>query len=132
MDASDSPGFLFRRTSLTIRLRFTPAMACSTRTRRRAHLRLARFSATVSSRPRGFFFRLAGLLHRWFIPLKSRILVQRGARRIGQFPLIGDPLVVSLAGVRPAEEQYPVIRGTGHEHVLVRVRLLLATVVEGL
>src|SRR5436190_171631 len=58
MDSSDNPGFVFRNTSLTIRLRFTPAMACSTRTRIRASLRLARFSAFVSSRPRGFFFRL--------------------------------------------------------------------------
>jgi hypothetical protein len=56
MDTSDSPAFLFRNTSLTTRLRFTPAMACSTRTRTRASLRLALFSAPVSSRPRGFFF----------------------------------------------------------------------------
>ena len=58
METSDNPGFLFRKTSLTIRLRFTPAMACSTRTRIRASLRLVRFSAFVSSRPRGFFLRL--------------------------------------------------------------------------
>ena len=56
MEASDIPGFLLRKTSLTIRLRFTPAMACSTRTRSRASLWLASFSVAVSSRPRGFFF----------------------------------------------------------------------------
>jgi hypothetical protein len=56
MDTSDNPGFVLRNTSLTIRLRFTPAIACSTRTRICASLRLARFSAFVSSRPRGFFF----------------------------------------------------------------------------
>jgi hypothetical protein len=41
---------------LTIRLRFTPAIECSTRTRICASLRLVRFSAFVSSRPRTFFF----------------------------------------------------------------------------
>jgi hypothetical protein len=56
MDTSDNPGFLLRNTSLTIRLRFTPAMACSTRTRSVANLRLACFSAAVSARPFGFFF----------------------------------------------------------------------------
>src|ERR1700722_11265533 len=105
MDSSDNPGFLFRKTSLMIRLRFTPAMACSTRTRSRANLRLACFSAVVSSPPRGFFFRLAGLLHRRFIPLKPCILIQGGPRRVGQVLLIGDPLVVRLAGIGPAQEQ---------------------------
>src|SRR3954451_11680706 len=120
MDSSDNPGFLFRKTSLTMRLRFTPAMACSTRTRSRANLRLLSFSAAVSSRPRGFFFRLAGLLHRRLIPLKPRVLVQSGPRRVAQVLLIGDPLVVGLAGVGPAEEQDLVIRSAGHEDVLVR------------
>src|SRR6266568_1143433 len=116
MDVSDSPGFLFRKTSLTIRLRFTPAMACSTRTRSFASLRLTRFSAAVSSRPRGFFFRLAGLRHRRLIPLKPCVLIQRGTRWIRQVLLIGDPLVVSLIGIRPAEEQNLLIRGAGHEY----------------
>src|SRR4051812_18453329 len=132
MDASDNPGFLFRKTSLTIRLRFTPAMACSTRTRSFASLRLTCFSAAVNARPRGFFFRLAGLLHRWLIALKPCVLVQGGTGWIRQVGLIGDPLVVGLPGIRPAEEQHLLIRGAGHEDVLVRVRFLLATVVEGL
>ena len=92
MDASDNAGFLLRNTSLTIRLRFTPAMACSTRTRIRASLRLVRFSAFVSSRPRGFFFRLAGLLDRRLVPLKTGILVQDGPRWITQVRLVRDPL----------------------------------------
>src|SRR5215471_16367999 len=100
MDTSDNPGFWLRNTSLTIRLRFTPAMACSTRTRIRANLRLARFSASVSWRPRGFFFRLASLLDRRLIPLKPGILVQGGARRVGQVRLVGDALVMGLPGVR--------------------------------
>src|SRR5947209_13895832 len=104
MDSSDNPGFLFRKVSLTTRLRFTPAMACPTRTRSRASLRLACFSAAVSSPPRGFFFRLAGLLHRRLIPLERCVLIQDGPGRIGQPLLIGDPLVVGLAGIRPAEE----------------------------
>src|SRR5207253_7602465 len=98
MDSSDNSGFLFRNTSLTTRLRFTPAMACSTRTRNFASLRLAPFSAAVNSRPRGFFFRLAGLPHRRLIPLKPRVFIQGGAGRIAQVLLIGDPLVVGRAG----------------------------------
>lgn len=132
MDVSDNPGFLFRKTSLTIRLRFTPAMACSTRTRNFASFRLTCFSAIVSSRPRGFFFRLAGLRDRRLIPLKPYVLVQRGTRWIRQVFLICDPLVVGLAGIRLAEEQNLLIRGAGHKDVLVRVRFLLAAVVEGL
>src|SRR5438876_10116602 len=104
MDTSDNPRFWFRNTSLTIRLRFTPAMACSTRTRIRARLRLAHFSAFVSSRPRGFFFRLAGLFDRRLIPLEAGILLEDGPGWIAQVRLVRNPLVMDLAGVRPAEE----------------------------
>src|SRR5439155_20279736 len=76
--------------------------------------------------------RLAGLLHRWLIPLKPRVLVQGGARRIAQLLLVGDPLVVGGAGISPAEEQDAVVRGAGQHDVLVRMRLLLAAVVPGL
>src|SRR5260370_41491194 len=105
MDTSDNPGFVLRNTSLTIRLRFTPAMACSTRTRIRAKLRLARFSASVSSRPGGFFFRLAGLLDRRLIPLKPCILIQGGARGLTQMRLVDEVFVGRLPGVRTSEEQ---------------------------
>ena len=132
MDASDNPGFLLRKTSLTTRLRFTPAMACSTRTRSRASLRLARFCAALSSRRGGFFFRLPGLAHRRLVALEARVLVQGGARRVLQVRLVGDPLVVGGAGVGAAEEQHPLGGAADHEHVLVRVRLLLAAVVQGL
>src|SRR3954447_283159 len=130
MDTSDNPGFLFRNTSLTIRLRFTPAMACSTRTRIRASLRLAHFSAFVSSRPRGFFFRLAGLLDRRLVPLKTGILVQGGPGWITQVRLVRDPLVMDLAGVRPAEEQDAFTGTAHHQDVLVGVVFLLAAVVQ--
>src|SRR5258707_11209912 len=110
MDVSDNPGFVFRKTSLTIRLRFTPAMACSTRTRSCASLRLTRFSAAVSAPPRGFFFRLADLLHRRLIPLKACVLVQRGTGWIRQVFLIGDPLIVGLAGAGRAEEHDLLVR----------------------
>ena len=55
MTASETPSFVFRNTSLTMRERFTPARLCSTFTRIRANFRLVRFSAAVSSRPGGFF-----------------------------------------------------------------------------
>ena len=132
MDTSDSPGFLFRKRSLTIRLRFTPAMACSTRTRTRASLRFPRFSGSVSSRPRGFFFRLAGLTDRRLIPLEPGILVQDGPGRVAQARLVGDALVVGLAGVRRAEEPDALPGAIDEEHVLVGVGLLLAAVVRRL
>src|ERR1700685_2853714 len=99
MEASDIPGFLLRKTSLTIRLRFTPAMACSTRTRSRASLWLASLSVAVSSRRRRLFFFLAGLLHWRLITLKSCVLIQGGTGRIDQVLLIGDALVMGLAWI---------------------------------
>src|SRR5438874_5356501 len=132
MDTSDKPSFVLRNTSLTIRLRFTPAMACSTRTRIRASLRLARFSAFVSSRPRGFFFRLAGLLDRRLVPLKTGILVQDRPGWITQVRLVRDALVMGLAGVRPAEELDALTGTAHHEDVLVGVGFLLAAGVQRL
>jgi hypothetical protein len=55
-----------------------------------------------------------------------------GPRRIGQVLLIGDPFVVRLARIGLAQEQDLLIGGVGHLYVLVRVRFLLTTVVEGL
>src|SRR5262249_14834427 len=132
MDTSDTPDLLFRNTSLRIRLRFTPAMACSTRTRTRASLRLARFSASVNARPRGFFFRLAGPRDRRLVPLKTGVLVQDGPGRVLQVRLVGDALVMGLAGVRPAEEQDALIGAADQQHVLVGMGLLLAAVVQRL
>ncbi len=85
MVKSDIPDFRLRSTSLTARMRFAPAMLCSTRTRMRANLRLTRFSASVNARPRGFFFRLPALRHRRFVALEPRVFVQHGPRRVFQW-----------------------------------------------
>src|SRR5438067_6372460 len=102
MTASDTPSLVLRNTSLTMRQRFTPARSCSTWTRICASFRLVRFSASVSSPRGGFFFRLAGLLHRRLIALESSVLVQGGPRRVADPFLIGHLFVVRLAGVRRA------------------------------
>jgi hypothetical protein len=93
MAESETSSLVFRSTSLTMRQRFTPAKACSTLTRMRPNFRLVRFSAAVNSPPRGFFFRLAGLVYRWFVPLETAILVQHRAWRVGDVLLVGDALV---------------------------------------
>src|ERR687883_81844 len=105
MATSDTSGFLFRRTSLTMRLRFTPAMACSTRTRTRESLRLPAFSRLVNCPLGGFFFPLAGLLDRRFIALEPGVLVQDSAWRILQVFLVGDPLLADCPGPCAAEEE---------------------------
>src|SRR5213082_2709623 len=104
MAESETPSLVFRKTSFTMRQRFTPARACSTLTRTRANFRFVRFSAAVSSPPRGFFFRLASFLDRWLVPLEPRVLVQDRPRRVGDTLLVGDLLVVRLAGIGPAQE----------------------------
>src|SRR6185295_19528200 len=103
MAASDTPSLVLRNTSLTMRQRFTSARSCSTWTRICANFRLVRFSVSVSSPRGGFFFRLAGFLHRRLIALESAILVQGGLRRIGDPFLIGDLVVMRLARVRLAQ-----------------------------
>jgi hypothetical protein len=54
MAESETASPVFCKTSLTMRQRFTPASAYSTRPRMRPKVRLVRFSAAVSSAPRGF------------------------------------------------------------------------------
>src|SRR3954452_10509372 len=130
MTESDTPSLVFRNTSFTMRLRFTPASACSTRTRMRANLRFVRFSAAVSSPRGGFFFRLASLLHRWLVPLESGILVQYRPRWIGDVSLVGDRLVGRLADVGAAQEADRFPPDRDDDHVLVAVGLLPATVVQ--
>src|SRR5437773_9591956 len=132
MTASDTPSLVLRNTSLTMRERFTPARSCSTWTRICASFRLARFSASVSSPRGGFFFRLAGFLHRRLIALESGILVQGGPRRIGDPFLIGHLFVVRLAGARSAEVVNPFAPGVDDDHVLVGMLLLAPAVIKGL
>src|SRR6266704_7123368 len=132
MTASDTPSLVLRKTSLTMRQRFTPARSCSTWTRICANLRLVRFSASVSSPRGGFFFRLAGFLHRRLIALESSILVQGGLRRIGDPFLIGYLFLMRLAGVRLAQVVNPLPPGVDDDHVLVAMLLLAPTVKRGL
>jgi hypothetical protein len=75
MTESETPSAVLRKTSFTMRQRLTPDKACSTRTRVRANFRLVRFSAVVNSPLAAFFFRLAGFLYRWLVPLETTILV---------------------------------------------------------
>ena len=129
MTASDTPSLVFRNTSFTMRQRFTPASACSTLTRMRANFRFVRFSAAVSSPRGGFFFRLAGFLDRWLVPLKSGIFVQYRLRRIGNAFLIGNFFVVRLTDVGPAQEPNTFTLSIHDDHVLVAVGFLLPAVV---
>src|SRR3982751_5474837 len=132
MTVSDTPSLVLRKTSLTMRERFTPARSCSTLTRICANLRFLRFSASVSSPRGGFFFRLAGFLHRRVIALESAILVQGGLRRVADPFLIGFLFVVRLAGARSAEVVNPFAPGIDDDHVLVAMLLLTHAVKNGL
>src|SRR5262252_6446221 len=132
MTASETPSLVLRKTSLTMRQRFTPAKSCSTWTRMCANFRLVRFSASVSSPRGGFFFRLAGSLHGRLVALESGILVQGGPRRIGDPFLIGYLLVMPLARVRLAEVVNPLPSGVDNDHVLVAMLLLASAVKKGL
>jgi hypothetical protein len=123
---------VFRNTSFTMRQRFTPERACSTLTRMRANFRFARFSAAVSSPRSGFFFRLASFLDRRIIPLEAGILVQDCLWRINNSFRIRNLLVVGLAHVSMAQEIDAFPWQSHDDDVLVGVRLLLATVVQGL
>src|SRR4051794_20808616 len=132
MAESETLSAVFRNTSLTMRQRFTPDSACSTRTRTRPNSRLLRFSAAVSSRLRGFFFRLARLGHRWLVPLEAAILVQHRAGRIGDVLLVGDRLVRYPALIGLAQKVDAAAVGPSDDHVLVAVRFLPPAVVRPL
>src|SRR5260221_5445172 len=132
MTASDTPSLVFRKTSFTIRERFTPARACSTLTRTCANVRLVCFSAAVSAPRGGFFFRLVGLPDCWFVPLKARIFVQHRPRWIGQVLLVGHLFVVRLTDVGLTQEADPLTSSIDDDHVFVGMRFLLAAVVRGL
>jgi hypothetical protein len=98
----------------------------------RANFRFFRFSATVRSLPRGFFFRLADLGDRWLVPLESRIFVQDRARRIGNALVISNRLIVRLADSGLAQEADTLTGYIRDDHVLVAVCLLLPTVMQSL
>jgi hypothetical protein len=132
MTESETPSLVFRKTSLTTRQRFTPARACSTLTRMRANLRFVRFSEGVRVPRGGFFFRLAGLLHCWLIPLESGVFVQHSPWWIRDAFLVGDLLVGRLADASATQEPDAFPWDIGDDHVLVAVHLLPATVMQGL
>src|SRR5437660_492724 len=132
MTASETPSAVFRKTSLTMRQRFTPAKACSTRTRMRPNFRLVRFSAAVNAPPAAFFFRLAGLHSGWLVSLEAAVLVQHGPRRIGDPLVVGDALVRCPADVGAAQEADPLAARLDHDHVLIAVGLFPAAVVRSL
>src|SRR5262249_23620491 len=132
MAVSETFSAVFRNTSLTMRQRFTPDSACSTCTRTRPNFRLVRFSATVSSRLRGFFFRLARLGHGWLVPLEAAILVQHRAGRIGDVLLVGNRLVRYPALVGLAQKVDTPAVGSSDDHVLVAVPFLPPAVVRPL
>src|SRR5437588_12806135 len=95
------PSAVLRNTSLTMRQRFTPARACSTRTRICPDFRLLRFSAALSSPPGGFFFRLARLGHCRLVSLEPAIPIQGSPRRVG------DPLMARDGLARPPADAGP-------------------------
>src|SRR5438094_2192469 len=132
MTESETSSAVFRNTSLTIRQRFTPASACSTRTRIRPSFRLARLSAAVSSPPAGFFFRLTSLRPCWLVPLEAAVLVHDRARRIGAPLPVGDALVRHTASVAATEVIDALAARLDNDHILVAVDLLPAVVVRRL
>src|SRR5579871_1286 len=132
LTASDTPSLVLRNPSVTMRQRFTPARSCSPWTRICADFRLVRFSASVRSPRGGFFFRLAGLLHRRLLALESGVLVPGGLRRIRDPFRIGYLFVVHLAGARSAEVVDPSAPGGDDDHVLVAMVLPAPAVEKGL
>src|SRR5262249_42104186 len=123
MTESETPSAVFRKTSFTMRQRFTPARACSTRTRTRPSLRLVRFSAAVNAPPGGCFFRRAGLHPRWLVSLEATALVQDGPRRIGDPLPVGDALVCRPPSTGAAQKADAPAAGVHDDHILVAVDL---------
>src|SRR6516225_12149528 len=122
------PAVVRRKTSVTIRHRFTPAITFSTTTRVLERRCLRNLSSTLNSWPFGFFG-LSGQPSRWLIALQARVLVERGIGRIGNLLLIGGFLVVLFAA--HSRSQIDDLFGVfvHQEEVFVRMGFLLAAVV---
>ena len=73
-----------------------------------------------------------GLLHFGFIPLKAGVLIQDRARRIANRFGIHDLFVVHFPGIRLTQIAHAFGLRIDHHDVLVTMRFLLATVVQGL
>jgi hypothetical protein len=132
MAESETPSLVFRKTSFTIRHRFAPASPCSTFTRMRANFRFVRFSPSVSSRLRGFFFRLAGFLYCRLVALKSRILVQHRPWRILNLLVIRYLFIVRFADVGLTQKSDAFALRIHDNDILIAMRFLLAAVVRRL
>src|SRR5262245_4033405 len=124
MTESETPSAVFRKTSFTMRQRFTPAKACSTRTRTCPSFRLVRFSAAVNSPPGGFFFRLAGLHSPWLVSLETTVLVRDRPRRIGDPLPVGDAFVCRPTTAGTAQKADAPAAGVHDDHILVAMDLL--------
>src|SRR6516225_7704655 len=121
------PAVVRRKTFVTIRHRFTPAITFSTTTRVLERRCLRNLSSTLNSWPFGFFG-LSGQPSRWLIALQARVLVERGIGRIGNLLLIGGFLVVLFAGHgRSQIDHFGSMLVHQHE-ILIRMRFLLAAV----
>src|SRR5262245_55697414 len=129
MTESEVPSAVFRKTSFTIRQRFTPASACSTRTRIRPSFRLARLSAAVSSPPPGCFVAPARPRTCWLVSLEAAVLVQERARWVDDPLPVREALVCRTAGLGATEVVDALAAHLDDDHVLVAVGLLPAAVV---
>ena len=78
------------------------------------------------------FFRLVSLLHLRFIPLKASVLIQDRVGRIANRFAIHDLFVRHFPGIRLTQIAHAFGLRINHHHVLVTVRFVLATVVQGL
>src|SRR6185503_231349 len=78
------------------------------------------------------FFRLVGLLHFGFITLKAGVLIQDRSRRIANRFDIHDLFVMHVPGIGLTQIAHAFGLGIDHHHVLVTMRFLLTTVVQGL
>src|SRR4029450_2452321 len=93
---SEMPSVVRRKTSLTIRQRLTPAMACSTTIRTEEMIRFRKRSSMLSACPLGFFG-LGGQHTLWLIALKAGVFIKGGIDRIGHFGLVCRFLVMGGA-----------------------------------
>ena len=114
---------------------------CGSVSPRPTHARLGPGPATVSdcaafalelTRPCAAFFRLLGLPHVGGIPLKAGILIQNRARRIANGFGIHNLFVLHFPRIRLTQIPHALGLGIDHHDILVTMRFLLATVVQGL
>ena len=121
------PSVVSRKTSLTIRHRFTPASTFSTTTRALEMRGLRHLSATLNAWPLGFFW-LPGQHPRRLIALQTRVLAQRRVGWRAHLCPISRLLVVRCADHRRPQRDHFGGVCVDQQEVLVRRRFLLAAV----